>query len=50
LSWADDPERCAAADVPADTEFAAEPELTLEMITDTVAARTPAAWVTSDEL
>src|SRR5690242_11198385 len=49
-SWADDPQRCAAAGVPADTQFAAKPELALDMITDAVAAKVPAAWVTADEV
>jgi SRSO17 transposase len=48
-SWTDDRVRCAAAGVPADTEFAAKPGLALEMITEAVAAGTPAAWVASDE-
>jgi SRSO17 transposase len=30
-------------------EFATKPELALEMITDAVAAGTPAAWAASDE-
>ena len=49
-SWTDDPERCAAGGVPADVEFATKPELALEMITEAVAAKVPAAWVASDEL
>src|SRR4249919_2545414 len=48
-SWTDGQERCAAAGVPADVEFATKPELALEMITEAVAARMPAAWVASDE-
>ena len=49
-SWADDPQRCAVAGVPADVEFATKPQLALEMITGAVAAGMPAAWVASDEL
>jgi SRSO17 transposase len=49
-SWADGPQRCAAAGVPADTQFATKPELALDMITDAVAAKVPAAWVTADEV
>ena len=48
-SWTDDRSRCAAAGIPADAGFATKPELALEMITEAVAARTPAAWVASDE-
>ena len=49
-SWTDDPQRCAAGGVPAEVEFATKPELALEMITEAVAAKVPAAWVASDEL
>jgi SRSO17 transposase len=49
-SWADDQPRCAAAGVPADTQFATKPELALDMITGAVAAKVPAAWVASDEV
>jgi SRSO17 transposase len=49
-SWADDRQRCTAAGIPADVEFATKPELALEMITEAVAARTPAAWVAGDEV
>jgi SRSO17 transposase len=48
-SWAGEPQRCAAASVPADAGFAAKPELALEMITDAVAAGMPVSWVASDE-
>jgi SRSO17 transposase len=48
-SWTDDPQRCAAAGVPAQVEFATKPQLALEMITEAVAAGTSAAWVASDE-
>ncbi len=48
-SWTDDRSRCAAAGIPADAGFATKPELALEMITEAVTARTPAAWVASDE-
>jgi SRSO17 transposase len=49
-SWTDDPQRCAAAGVPAETGFAAKAELALEMITAAVAGGMPAAWVAADEV
>jgi SRSO17 transposase len=49
-SWTGDRSRCAAAGIPAEVEFATKPELALNMITDAVAARVPAAWAASDEL
>lgn len=47
-AWTDDPERCAAAGVPAETEFATKPELAGTMIERAVEAGVPAAWVTGD--
>jgi SRSO17 transposase len=49
-SWTDDQQRCAAAGVPAGTEFATKPELALDMIADAAAAGMPASWVAADEL
>jgi SRSO17 transposase len=49
-SWTDDPQRCAAAGVPAEMGFATKPELALDMITGAVAAGMPASWVAADEL
>jgi SRSO17 transposase len=49
-SWTDDRRRCATAGVPAEVKFATKPELALDMITDAVAAKMPAAWVASDEV
>jgi SRSO17 transposase len=49
-SWTGDPQRCAAAGIPAEVRFATKPELALNMITDAVAARMPAAWAASDEV
>jgi SRSO17 transposase len=49
-SWTDDRQRCAAAGVPAEVEFATKPGLALDMITSAVAAGMPASWVASDEL
>ncbi len=48
-SWTDDPQRCAAAGVPADVGFATKPELALEMIAGAVTAGMPAAWAAADE-
>jgi SRSO17 transposase len=48
-SWTDDPDRCAAAGVPAPVAFATKPELALNMISDAVAADVGARWVASDE-
>jgi len=41
-SWTGDPQRCAAAGIPAEAQFATKPELALEMITGAVAAKLPA--------
>ena len=49
-SWTDDPQRCAAAGVPAGTEFATKPALATAMITRAVQAGVPAAWVAGDEV
>ena len=49
-SWTENPERCAAAGVPDDVEFATKPALALEMITRALEAGTPAEWVAGDEV
>jgi SRSO17 transposase len=49
-SWADDPERCADAGIPADTGFATKPQLARRMIERAVAARVPFGWVAGDEV
>ena len=49
-SWTSDPDRCRAAGVPQDTAFATKPALARQMITQTLDAGTPAAWVTADEV
>jgi SRSO17 transposase len=49
-SWVADPGRCAAAGIPEGTGFATKPDLALRMITRTLDAGTPAAWVTGDEV
>jgi SRSO17 transposase len=49
-SWTEDPDRCARAGVPADTEFATKPALAGQMITAALDAGTPAGWVAGDEV
>ena len=49
-SWTDDPARCAAAGVPADTPFATKPALATRMITRALDAGVPAGWVAGDEV
>lgn len=49
-SWAQERDRCAAADVPTDLAFATKPRLALDMVRDAVAAGVPAGWVTADEV
>jgi SRSO17 transposase len=49
-SWTDDPDRCAAAGVPAGIEFATKPALATAMITRAVRAGVPAGWVAADEV
>ena len=46
--WVDDPDRCAAAGVPADVGF--EPALATQMITAALDAGVPASWVAGDEV
>jgi SRSO17 transposase len=49
-SWTDDPDRCAAAGVPADVGFATKPGLATAMIERALDAGVPAGWVTADEV
>lgn len=49
-SWTSDAERRERAGVPAMVEFATKPALATAMIRRAVAAGTPAAWVTGDEV
>jgi SRSO17 transposase len=48
-SWAEDPDRCARAGVPAEVGFATKPELARMMIERVVRARLPFGWVAADE-
>jgi SRSO17 transposase len=48
-SWFADRDRCAAAGVPADRQFATKPQLARVMIARAVAAGLPTGWVSGDE-
>jgi len=48
-SWAEDPERCRAAGIPEEAEFATKPRQAQEMIAGAIAAGVPFAWFTADE-
>src|SRR5690349_18846938 len=48
-SWTGDPERCAAAGIPAETEFATKPELVVRMLERVHDAGKLRGWVTADE-
>jgi SRSO17 transposase len=47
--WADDPQRRAAAGVPASLEFATRPQLATEMLTGLIEAGTCPPWAAADE-
>jgi SRSO17 transposase len=49
-AWTEDTDRCAAAGVPDDTEFATKPALARVMIERAVATGIPAAWAAGDEV
>ena len=49
-SWTEDRERCRAAGIPDDVEFATKPRLAQAMISRTIAAGVPFAWFTADEV
>lgn len=49
-TWTDDPDRCVAAGVPDEREFAAKPDLAATMITRTLDAGVPSRWVTGDSV
>jgi SRSO17 transposase len=48
--WIADPDRCRTAGIPAQVGFATKPALAARMLTRTLDARVPAAWVTGDEV
>lgn len=47
-SWTDDRERCRAAKIPDEREFATKPELARAMVLRALASPLPIAWVTAD--
>jgi len=47
-AWTDDPQRLAAAHVPAGIGFSTKPQLARAMIERAIAARTPFAWVAAE--
>jgi hypothetical protein len=49
-SWTDDPDRCAAAGIPATVTFATKPQLARRMIERAAGAAVPFAWVAGDEV
>jgi SRSO17 transposase len=48
-SWAQDPQRCRAAGIPEEVEFATKPTQVQAMIARVAAAGVPFAWFTADE-
>ena len=48
--WAEDPDRRAAAGVPAEVAFATKPQLATRMITRAVHSGVPVSWVAADEV
>jgi SRSO17 transposase len=49
-SWTEDPERCAAAGLPEDLQFATKPELAMDIVRRVVAAGTSPGFVAADEV
>jgi SRSO17 transposase len=48
--WADDPERCQQAGIPAARRFATKPQLAQQMLARAFSAGVPATWVTGDSV
>jgi SRSO17 transposase len=48
--WTADPERRAAAAIPADVRFATKPQLAKDLVLRALASGLPVAWVTGDEV
>ncbi len=48
-SWTEDRERCRAAGIPDEVEFATKPRLGMAMLARAFAAGVPFSWVTADE-
>ncbi len=48
-SWTDEPERCRAAGIPEEAEFATKPRQAQAMIARAATAGVPFAWFTADE-
>jgi SRSO17 transposase len=49
-SWTDDRDRCRAAGIPDEVEFATKPRLAQAMLSRAIAAGVPFAWFTADEV
>ena len=49
-SWTEDRERCRAAGIPDDVEFATKPQLAQAMLARAIDAGVPFAWFTADEV
>ena len=49
-SWTDDPDRCRAAGIPDDLDFATKPQMAARMVVRALDAGTPARWVAGDEV
>jgi SRSO17 transposase len=49
-SWIEDPDRCRTAGIPEQVSFATKPHLATQMLTRTLDAGVPAAWVAGDEV